>query len=369
MTESALKCIGSLEAKLCDISLLWLVRSWDSLSRSDTGIMLRDFIEVDMGLSRRDVENSEFIDAVTAHVKGRHVDFPDGSRYMMAYRKQLLLTKPEVTSWPQPCMPFMIQVMNHGKPGPFVVFPSWHEGLLMYIRMCQNQAMLSPDGKVIPVKLCYEHQIPGVPSRIIIDCDAKLADFDGILTPEEIQDMMEGFPSWFYGMLRAVNAIDENTRLEMYRKNKCRANKISYHFITNILCNSLGDGKSLLKAIFIDTFREDIVQFKKTGVLSEHARQPGFFADHATMHGRNQFSMLFGGKPNEPLPRIDQVITFRGGEEKRHAIPWEGENHTADHPNALEMLKMACFSTMTRTFITINSRFTKTLNIVQQVIF
>jgi hypothetical protein len=257
----------------------------------------------------------------------------------------------------------IVQCMNHKFPGAFLAYPSWREGFRDLVEISKRKHVVLGPHNVEPVTVVYEHQVPKFPSRIIIDFDLKESEFGGRFSLAELQGAAEAFPRWFHERLLEMKAIAPSAPLIMTRKNKCRQGKISFHFTTNILVNPRESGASVLRAVLVEPFVEDRKKAKELGGWSFWPEGvplcPGIGADPATTHGRCQFSMWGGGKPNESMPRVDERVTLIPGSMKVETPPWDQSDNTPNNIDALDILYWSCFSHYTEDMITLSPEYTR----------
>ena len=370
MAGHAEACIHQMLSNGRDYTLLLYLRFWDFLDTFPKGKQLKEFIEIEMQLRREQVESQEFHDRVNAEFNSRKIQDLAPKRMVHAYRKEELYQLMADANWPEPYFPYIIQM----RPGVFIAFSTWQSGFrhIVYMTGCGFHEYQT---RLLPCVMTYECQSV-VPSRIIIDCDAYEKEFEGIMTLPELQEVMSDVPRWFVMRLVQIGAIDKYTTVKVVEKEKSRGSKASRHFIFNIVGMPRGDIANVLNRIFVVPFRlirdQHRVSKNWKHVDPSTAEWQGLICDIATMHGSNQFSTVFVGKPGEKPPGMTwiQEIQYGDGEALviKKAAPWSGQDHVPTHPDALEMLYMSCFSHPLHDMVPLNPQFMPLITLPVQVI-
>lgn len=370
MSEHADACIAYFDERKLDITLLWLLKHWDWLDTFAFGKKMVSFIEGTMKLRRNHVVRTEFHQRVTTVFCERGVQKICPSRMVQAYRKEELFALCCQQKWPEPFFPFMLQM----RPGVFVLFANWQDGFYWIVEKTGRKAHTF-DGKLLPVELLYENQIVDLkehgdfPCQLIIDCDAYVDEFHGRLSMAELKTLMSTqMLPWLVGKLVSIGAIRRDQTVVVVEKEKSRVgtskgDKVSRHYMLNLIGIPTMQLRAVLRKIFIDMFTEARAQHKKTGSMAHvEVGSDACFAllgDSATMHGRNQFSVLFCGKKGEKPPRISNIYEISDGGTRVKTTPWRfaDDEHTPDHPDAMVMLFYACYSCMNPKTVTVNTSF------------
>lgn len=347
-SESADLCIQELDKRGCDMGLLLYLRhGWDMLASCQHGQRVLHFVEVDMRLTRAEVEVDEFHARVQEIFRSRPIRPIAPRRTVFAYFMDLMWSKEENAQWPQPYFPYVLQM----KPGYFILFTTWQDLFLELRHIAVNRRFQNAD-----LKQLYEKQIPGRPSRIILDLEMYEAHLGGRMSARELEECMADVPRWFVTRLTEIGAISPKARVTAVQKVKTRPDaksrgmKVSSHIIFNIAGLTKGDQMAVLRKIFADPVQELRAEYKKTGSLAHVDLKDGFpkelLGDLSAMHGTCQFATLFAMKPGEGYPRLEHVyrITDGGRTVVREPAPWAGQTHEPTHADALEMLRLACFS-------------------------
>jgi hypothetical protein len=369
MSDHADTCIAYFDEHKLDITLLWLLQHWDWLDTFVFGRKLRNFIERTMKLRQGHVVRRAFHDRVTTVFLKRGVQKLCPNRMVQAYRMEETFRLCADKKWPEPFLPFMLQM----RPGVFAMFANWQDGFHWIVEKT-GKKMHTFEGKTMPLDLLYEKQVVAMgehgdmPCQLIIDFDAYVDEFGGRLSIPELKTLMVKVLPWFVEKLVGLGAIRMDQTVVVVEKEKSRDStskgpKVSRHYIFNILGLSTRELRAVLQQIFVDKFREERKKQKDTKSLA-HVKIGSdacmaLLGDMATMHGRNQFSTLFCGKAGEQPPRITNIyeIGQAGRQIKVTPWPWAGEKHVPEHENALEMLFHACYSCMNPRTVVLNPIF------------
>lgn len=359
-------CISALDREGLDITQLWpLSRHWDWMDRiPGPATRIKAFAEVRMGLTRQEVTDKAFAKRVRQVFHERGVSNLSPERRVEAYRKEELWSKYEAARWPQPHTPYLIQM----RPGVFILLSNWQAGLFLLREIAGKGFYRTEEGKEIPATLLYECQIESVPCRIILDCDAYVSQFGGRVTREELEANVRRVPQRLATRLAQMGAIRQEDVVRFYVKNKSRGDKVSFHFVSNILIDPTVDGRNVLARVFIDPFVAERAEEKKTKSL-EHALTeeggmtlmcaPELHVDQATIKGRHQFSCAFSRKTGErPCVFEGQVVLTDGGRAERfERSRWADEPNEPTHEAALSTLYYLGFAHWTPDTVTLDSSF------------
>lgn len=370
MSDHADACIAYFDERKLDITVLWLLQHWDWLDTFVFGRKLVAFIERTMRLRRNHVARREFHERVTNVFLERGVQKLCPERVVQAYRKEELFKLCCDAKWPEPFFPFMLQM----RPGIFALFANWQDGFYWILEKTGKRVHTTLEGRNIPVDLLYENQIIGLgehgdfPSQMIIDFDAYVNEFGGALTMPDLEALMASVLPWFAGKLVEIGAIGRDQTLTAVVKKKSRTgtskgDKVSCHCIINLLEVSTRGTREILRKVFIEQFaKERKIQKEKKSM--QHVEMGSdaclaLLADSATMHGRNQFSVLFCGKAGESPPKLTRIVKLGDGGKRVQSSPWRwvDDEHLPTHEHALEMLFHACYSCMNMKTVIPNARF------------
>lgn len=369
MSEHADACIAYFDEHKLDITLLWLLQHWDWLDTFVFGKKLVSFIERTMKLRRGHVERKGFQDRVTTVFLGRGVQRICPDRKVQAYRMEETFRLCIDRQWPEPFLPFMLQM----RPGVFVMFANWQDGFHWILKKTWKKVHTF-EGKNLPLDLLYEKQVVGLgkhgdmPCQLIIDFDAYVDEFGGRLSMDELKQLMSKVLPWFSEKIVSIGALRMDQTLVVVEKEKSRTKtskgpKVSRHYIFNLIGLSTREQRAILRRIFVDTFSAERKKQKDTKSMA-HVKIGSdacmaLLGDVSTMHGRNQFSTLFCGKEGETPPKITNIYEIGQGGRQVKVTPWRWaeDEHTPDHEHALEMLFHACYSCMNIKTVTLNSNF------------
>ena len=371
MADIAEACIHQLLSNGRDYTLLLYIQFWNFLDKFPKGQRLKEFIEVEMGLQRAQVECDEFHARITLEFQTRGIQNLAPKRMVHAYRKEELFQLMTSADWPEPYFPFILQM----RPGVFIAFSTWQTGFRHTIWMT-GRGYHEYNTRQLQCVMLYECQVHDAPSRIILDCDAYEKEFEGIMSMSELQEVMSDVPRWFVMKLVENGAIEKGTLIKVIEKEKSRGFKASRHFIFNIVGISRGDIANLLNRIFVTPFRviRDLHRVNKNWkhVDLMTPEWQALVCDTATMHGSNQFSTVFVGKPGERPPGMTWIheirITDQGTQITKTAAPWAGQDHIPTHPEALQMLYWACYSHPISDMVILNPSFMPCITFSTQVI-
>jgi len=357
------RCIARLDAEQLDISQLFGARHWEWLDCTEQGRGLKRFLEVDMGLHRQEAVCAEFHARVHEVFQRRGIVNLAPERRVEAYRKEELFARYRAAEWPKPHTPYLIQM----RPGLFVLLSNYQAGFHLIRDMAGSRKYQREDGRYIPVTLLYEGQMEEIPCRIILDCEAYVSQFEGRLSHAELLESVREVPQAFVRRLARLEAIPRDCVVRVYEKDKCRGDKISFHYIFNILMSDpTVDGRNALAQAIIEPFRGERAVWKETKSMvhtldpeTRQCKEPLLHVDACTVKGRHQFSVVFSCKAGEEPCRITRrlEISERGERVREVASAWASEPHVPTHPHALEMLYYGGFTHWIKDSITIDKRF------------
>ena len=361
MSQHADQCIARLDQDRLDITQLLAVRHWEWLDGTETGRRIKRFIEVEMCLRRGDVVCEEFHRRVDTVFRERGIVDLAPERRVEAYRKEELFRLYQAAGWPEPHTPYLLQM----RPGLFILLSSYQSGFHLVRRMCSDGWYRSREGKMIPLSLLYEGQMEGVPCRVILDCEAYVSHFEGRLSHEELLASVQRVPQAFVRRMARLGAVGTRDVVRVYEKNKCRGEKISFHYTFNILVDPTVCGKRALSKALIEPYVEEWAAWKRTKSMvhtldaASGRCDPLLHVDVCTVKGKHQFSVVFSRKAGEEPCVIERRLDISDGGETVRALPsaWAKEAHLPTHARALEMLYYAGFTHWTADSITLPKEF------------
>jgi hypothetical protein len=389
MAEYALACIARMDTEKLDFTMLWLVKHWDWLSRFKAGLDLRYWIENSMGLHRQEVCCEEFHNQVTKVHAQRGVRRIAPSRMVWAIRKAELYDKVKLAAWPKPYFPFMIQTRppvateeelksrdGFRRAGVFVMFSNWQDGFFKIIEIASCHVLKDQNGnplrdysgEIHQVAILYENQITKLegrdcPCRIILDCDLSCAKFEDRFSLDDMIKSTEQVPIWFVKRLAEINAIKKTDVVVVIEKDKSRPGKVSKHYTFNLLGLSKGEIFQVLNEIFKKPFMAKKKGLKVTASVDyDGLIEPYEIADTSTMHGNNQFSTVLMHDPKKkesrnPVQTVSIKISNGGTLVERKKTPWARVANDPDHPHAMHMLALSCYTNFTANSILLDQRF------------
>ncbi len=396
MVEAARRCIAALDAKQQDISMLFLLSKVAWLERFAAGQMLIDWLRTEVKLRTGDVAPREFQAEVRREFERRGIVPVAPERFVYATTKQEVRDRCLEARWPTPFFPVMLQTRPKGaggferkkevwkkeESGVFILFSCWPDALFALIAMAGNKTF-----KGFAADVVFENQVVDFgpkqlkfPCRIILDCDAKVAEFNNEFTMEELQQSIDQVAPWFVKQLVTIGAIKPADEVVCYQKNKSRPGKASAHLIFGIMGISTDDIREVLDRIFVEPWRkavekekleaekaalkaegEEAPKKKRQKLAPRKLPEPWQVADRSTMHGRNQFSTLFFKNPDkneQEFPCLGFKLVIVNGEvKKRLRLPLPREEFCPENPKALSLLRCCCYSSLMPEFVTLSPDF------------
>jgi hypothetical protein len=358
----AKQCLALFKERNVDPTLLLILRHWKWLDSSRIGTKLKSFLELHTKICGLHVGNTKFLKefegCILDEMKTTGVVNLAPTMRVEAYRKAELFEKYNSVKdrWPQPHMPYLIQM----RPGPYILLANWQAGFHLLRSMAASNMYKRQDGKHIPVELLYEGQMAGEPCRCILDCEAYMSHYEGHLSRDELIECVRQVPQALTKALVRIGAIKHEDVVMAFEKNKCRGEKISFHFTLNILIDPTVDGKRVLEEVIIAPYRGERARCRKDGGsascmakrMASEKNSDGtynhalFHVDEATIKGKHQFSVVFSRKTNEEPCRVDWVhrISEGGTKAMRRKSQFYGIPMVPTHTRALDMLCLAGFS-------------------------
>jgi hypothetical protein len=366
-------CIEACKGRGVDPYLLFSLRHWEWLDGSRFGTKLKAFIELNTPVTTGHMVCKEFrlaFEARVEHVLDRSgiVNLAPDLR-VEAYRKQELMEKYHAVrkSWP-PHKPYLLQM----RPGVYILFSNFQAGFHQMRKMAQTGKYRTEEGKVLPVELLYEGQVEGEPCRIILDCEAYLADYAGLLTEEELVQSVLQVPQVLTRELVRIGAIGRGETVCVVEKDKSREDKVSFHFTLNIVGIPTIDLKVMFERVVLAPYKEvhSRCRDEKSRVpLAKHIAKSkgkdGLYAhalahvDPSTVKGKHQFSTAFSRKKGEGPPRMGWVqwITEGGTKVRRVESSFHGADVVPSNERAFGMLFLAGFIHWTPRTVVLSRKF------------
>lgn len=368
------ECIAACNSARSDLNLLFSLLHWAWLDGSRFGSKFKAFIESNTSLCRQQLQSAEFRKGFEARVE--HAVRKAGIQNLTpelvveGYRKQEVMDKYFAVrdSWP-PHKAFLLQM----KPGLYLIFADFQTAFHCVREMVLTGRYRSREsGKYMGVELLYEMQMEGEPCRIILDCDAYLEDYEGLLDKDEVVESVLQVPQVLTRELVRVGAIPRHATVRAAVKDKSREGKVSFHFTLNVVGIPTGDLKAVFAKLVLEPYSalHTRCRSEKTRVwLARHIGkskgEDGVYAhalahiDPATVKGKHQFSLAFSRKKGEKPPRMDWVhwITDGGAKVKRVQSSFHGESVVPSHDRALDMLYFAGFVHWTPGTLVIDCKF------------
>lgn len=356
-------CIAAMDRLEVDFTQLWpLSRHWEWADTMECTKKIKAFVEGRLKLRRADVVAPGFAARVDEVFQERGIVNLAPHRRVEAYRKEELWGKYRAAAWPEPHTPYLIQM----RPGPFILLSNWQAGLHMLRDMAGRGHYRTEDGRRIDVTLLYEGQIVGVPCRVILDCDAYVSQFGERMTREALEASVRRVPQRLVERLTQLGALRRQDSVRFWVKNKSRGDKVSFHFVSNILMDPTVDGKNALAQVFIEPFAELRREMKRLKKTLEYALDkdsgacpPELHVDIATIKGKHQFSCAFSRKPGErPCVFEGQQVVSDGGRQTRfERSRWADEPNEPAHPAALSTLFYLGFAHWLPDMVTLDKSF------------
>lgn len=375
------ECLALCKERDVDPYLLFSLRHWHWLDHSRFGTQFKAFIErhtkvTGAGMTHHRVWKA-FKKRVSDEIDRTGVVNIAPALRVEAYRMDELLAKYHAvrSQWP-PHKPYLIQM----RPGLFILLSNCQAGFHLVRDMARTGWFTSMEGKRLPVELLYEKQVVGEPCRIILDCEAYMRDYDGVLTKEELVESMRQVPVMLTRELVRTGAIRREDKVIVVEKNKSRedagggakGDKVSFHFIFNIVGIPTGDLKSMFARVVLDPYSDLHAKARKDKNATCIARciagsknAEGVYTaalahvDPATVKGMHQFSLVFSRKAKEQPPRIDWIfqITEGGARGSMREAAFHGIPLAPSHARALDMLYLGGFVHWTPHTIVLSSKF------------
>jgi len=369
----ATRCIEALDAKQQDITMLWWLQQPEWLQQFKAGRDLLDWATNQMGVSPREFMSKEFQDEVSNAFKSRGVRPVAPERVVANWKKDEAKQMCLREKWPKPYFPVMLQT-RPGKEqegsGAFIVFSSWQDAVIALREMAKTKRFFYLKGKKsYAANMVYENQLVDMdgydyPCRIILDCDAKEAEFGGRYTLEQLGEAISRVPAWFAKRLVEIRAIKPTDRVVVYEKEKSRRGKASRHYIFNVVGLSTWDIQAILREIFHTETEKERTQGGK-GKIKDSALilpQPWHVTDQVPHHGRGQYSVLGffdASKGETECPALTMRTEFVNGKVVKGPTQCKitRAESTLDHPMALQLLHRTCYSCPVKDFVTMSPEY------------
>jgi hypothetical protein len=209
----------------------------------------------------------------------------------------------------------------------------------------------------------------------MLDCDAKLAEFNHEYTLAELRECIDGVALWFVRQLLLIGAIKPTDKIVVNQKNKDREAKASSHLAFNIAGISTHDIREVLERIFGRPRKEE--EDRQKAALKEAAEkpepqkkrkrmklakkelpEPWRVTDPAPFHGRAQFSTLLffdKNKGETRAPIVVRELTIVNGEVVREdALDTSAQADGPANPDVMKLLNRCCYSSLVPEFVTLS---------------
>lgn len=364
----ATRCIEALDSNQQDITMLWWLQQPKWLQQFKAGRDLLDWATNTMGVPPAEFTSKEFQGEVSKTFAERRVQPVAPERFVASWKKDAAKALCVQERWPKPYFPVMLQTRpGEGQEGAgaFIIYSSWQDAAIALREIAKTKRFHNPKEKrSYAATMVYENQLVDMdgydyPCRIILDCDAKEAQFEGRYTPEQLGEAISRVPEWFAKRLVEIRAIKPTDLVVVYEKEKSRPGKASRHYVFNIVGLSTWDTQTVLREIF---WAELEAEKGKEGRPDPPLPHPWHVTDPVPHHGRGQYSVLgfFDAKKGETqCPALTRRLEIRDGKLVAPPTPckFTREESTLDHPSALQLLHRACYSCPVRDFVTMDPRY------------
>ena len=367
--------------------MLWLLKDTRWLEEFRMGMDLLDWARNIMKVPFAVCGSDEFQLEVKKEFNERGIRPVAPERCVESWKKDIAKEKSVNAKWPKPYIPVMLQTRpSEGQQGSgaFVMFSSWQDAMIALRRIAETKSYTGADGKRYPAEMVYENQVTDMsgydyPCRIILDCDAKLKEFDNKYTIEELCRSIDNVPEFFTRRLIEIGAIGKTDTVIVYEKEKSREGKASRHYIFNIMARSTWETQHVLYLVFgaeLEKMREaadKAVNGAGEGKGGSKKRkmpscdeatgipEPWQVTDTVPHHGRGQYSVLGffdKNKGETEYPCITRKWKIVEGKVvSRKACNVTRAESTLKHKMALQMLHKTCYSCLVDDFITIHKKF------------
>ena len=377
MAEDAQRCMQELDRKRQDITMLWLLKDTGWLERAKATRELRAWVQNTMGVRLQVAGGDKFQREVRRVFQERGVLPVAPERVVESWRKDTAKDMCLNAQWPKPCFPVMLQTRPGSEDrgaGAFVVFSCWQDAMHALVKMSKTRSYKAPQ-RSYAADVVYENQLVDMggydlPCRLILDCDAKVSEFDGRFTVEELDEVIDGAAEWFSRRMVEVGAISPEAAVVVYEKDKSRKGKASRHLIFNVLGYSTWDLQAILRLI-VGAEVEKEKQAEASAKAKEQTRMPfdgkrppaWRLIDTVPHHGRGQYSVMgfydAKRKGEVEYPCIKRRLKIVHGRLVAPPRPCviAREDSDLSHAMALNMLHRTCFTCLVHDFITIDPKF------------
>ena len=366
----ATRCIEALDSRQQDITMLWWLQQPKWLQQFKVGRDLLDWATNTMRVSPAEFTSKEFQREVSKTFEERSVRPVAPERVVANWKKDTAKEMCLQERWPKPYFPVMMQTRpGEGQEGSgaFIVFSSWQDAVIALRAMAETKRYYhAREKKSYAATMVYENQLVDMdgydfPCRIILDCDAKEAQFGGRFTLEQLGEAISQVPEWFARRLVEIRAIKPTDPIVVYEKEKSREGKASRHYVFNIAGLSTWDTQTVLREIFWTEIEKERQAEKQQKKLDAGLPSPWHVTDPVPHHGRGQYSVLgfFDAKKGETqCPAVTRRLDILDGKLVK-ATPCRvtREESTLDHPLALKLLHRACYSCPVKDFVTMDPQF------------
>jgi hypothetical protein len=369
------RCIELCDSNRVDPFLLFSLRHWHWLDGCRFGTKFKAFIELNTTLTTREMTCDGYKGAFERRLRSvlgqRGVQNLAPELRVEGWRKDEVMTKWQESQrsgpWP-PHKPYMLQM----RPGKYILVSNFQAGFHLVRAMTGTGKFRADEGRNLPVTLLYESQVEGEPCRIILDCEAYLVDYEGLLTEEEVVESVRQVPQVLTKRLVAIGAITSSDTVMAVEKDKSREGKVSRHFTLNIVGIPTGDLKIMFQRVVLAPYQalRSRRRLEKSGLcisrcVAASKGPDGVYADAllhvdpTTVKGLHQFSLAFSRKEGEEPARINWVhwIMNGGDKVKRVKSKFHGVPLVPSHESALDMLLLGGFVHWTPNTLVLSRKF------------
>jgi hypothetical protein len=371
MSDHALRCIAALDKHRQDITMLWWLKQPKWLAQFKAGRELLHWAQNIMEVSGRVLTSDEFQSEVHRVFQQRGVCPVAPERVVANWKKETTKEMCLKEQWPKPFLPVMLQAkraQDQKGSGAFILFSSWQDAMIALREMAKTKTFHYAKGsKIFLASMVYENQLTDMagydyPCRIILDCDAKEAQFGNRYTLEQLADCISEVPAWFTSQLIRIGAIKPADEVVVYEKEKSRKGKASRHYIFNIVGLSTWDIQAVLREVFLPFIEKDKAgSGKQKKTPKSDLPKPWHVTDTVPHHGRGQYSVLgfFDEKKGETeCPALTKRLVIVNGQITQTGlcrIP--RKDASLDAEQALNLLRRACYTCPVFDFVTLDPKF------------
>jgi hypothetical protein len=370
MASDAAKCIQALDDQQQDITMLWMLKKPSWLIQFKAGRDLYDWARNIMHVSEAAMTSKDFQGEVFRVFAERGIRAVAPQRVVANWQKNTAKEMCLQERWPKPFFPIMLQAKrapDQQGSGAFIVFSSWQDAMIALREMAKTKTYYYAKGKkAYLASMVYENQLTDMegydyPCRIILDCDAKEAQFEHRFTLQQLVKCIEEVPTWFTRELIRIGAIKPTDEVVVYEKEKSRKGKASRHYIFHIVGLSTWDIQAVLRAVFLPYLQADASDSRKRKRPEPDTPEPWQVTDTVPHHGRGQYSVLgfFDERKGETeCPAITRRLVIVNGEiTKTGMCRISRKDASLEGSKALDLLHRACYTCPVFDFVTLDPKF------------